>query len=265
MEEVDSETDRNYEVDLSRDDQTKPGKTEWHCEKCGKKYVQLKSFRSHNCDKRGVDKIPCPSCSKLISRCNITHHLKTHLLGKKLKCNKCTLTFENEELKKVHNMKQHYKHMCNDCGKTFKRPFPLKEHMKTHEHENESNKEGVDKNAVQENAFKEVGKGFKCKVCESILSSITSLKFHMNKEHVKDGIKCSECENIFFSKRGLKDHMKNHKMKEKVSKNDNNLEVDFTNEVGDVQFFTIPDGEPFPEGAVVIDIGNDVDDNLIYF
>ena len=269
MEEVDSETGGFDEVDLkgdesvhsenygtiSRDDQTKTGKTQWNCEKCGKNYVQLKSFLVHKCDKRGADKISCPSCSKLISRSNITHHLKTHLLGKNLKCNKCTLTFENEGLKKVH-MEKHLKHVCNICGKTFKRPFPFKEHMKTHEYENESSKEDTSGEGLESTKKAEVGKGlFKCKVCGEIYPSITSLKIHMNKDHVKDGIICSECKKIFFTKRGLKDHMENHKkIKENESKNDNNLELDSTNVVEDVVFYTIPDGQPFPEGAIVIDI-----------
>jgi hypothetical protein len=138
--EMEMENDNNVTQDgndVETEDSGAQARTKWQCNNCGKSYLQLKSFRVHKCDKGIPPKVPCPSCSKLISRSNISHHLKIHTTGKKLKCNKCQLDFESEELKKAH-MKTHAKHLCSVCGKTFKRPCLLKEHTKAHESEKES-------------------------------------------------------------------------------------------------------------------------------
>ena len=175
------------------------------CKKCKKTFVQLGSLKSHKCDADAgySTKIPCPSCSKLISRSNISHHLKVHASGHFLKCKKCNLTFRNVIEKKEH-MLLHSKHTCNYCGKEFKRPCLLNRHVAAdHRDEHFSDQDIVDEAPRK-------SKEYTCHYCKSVFPSISSLKTHLNKEHKRDGKKCSDCDNVFFSKRGLREHLKTH-------------------------------------------------------
>ena len=180
-------------------------KSKYNCKKCEKTFVQLGSLKSHKCDgdADNSSKIPCPSCSKLISRSNISHHLKVHSSGQFLKCKKCNLDFRNILEKKEH-MLVHSKHICNYCGKVFKRPSILKGHVAAaHRDEHCSEQDAVDE--VQSKP-----KEYSCYYCKSLFPSISSLKTHLNKEHSRAGKKCSECDHVFFSKRGLREHMRTH-------------------------------------------------------
>ena len=180
-------------------------RSKYNRKKCKKTFVQLGSLKSHKCDgdADNSSKIPCPSCSKLISRSNISHHLKVHSSGQFLKCKKCNLEFRNILEKKEH-MLVHSKHICNYCGKEFKRPSILKGHVAAaHRDEHCSEQDAVDE--VQSKP-----KEYSCYYCKSLFPSISSLKTHLNKEHSRAGKKCSECDHVFFSKRGLREHMRTH-------------------------------------------------------
>ena len=177
-------------------------KASYDCNKCGKNYKQLKSSKDHQC--AILSKVPCPSCTKLISKTNISHHMKTHFSGKKLKCGKCNLSFNSAHEKQEHlKSKLHNGCACHTCGKVFRRPCLLKEHMKIHSDENSTG-------TLEQK--EEPEKKYYCKFCYQKFGSVTILQNHLTKEHPQLGKKCTQCSNIYFSKRSLVRHTQLHEL-----------------------------------------------------
>ena len=179
---------------------------QYKCKKCQKQYYQLKSFQSHVCLKNYV-KMQCPSCAKMISKSNISHHMKTHSTTKHA-CDKCKKVFKEKTLLEKH-MHKHVtakKSICELCGKIFVRPNHLRKHMKSHAQERDQS--GL--SDIPGPAMESAGQGFKCKVCELEFSSTSKLKVHLKKSHVSEAKKCVKCQKVFFSSRGLRSHMKTH-------------------------------------------------------
>ena len=204
---IDSETqeDRDEEAQVIEDeDNGKTDETNYGCKKCGKKFKQLKSSKVHQCAL--PSKVPCPSCSKLISKSNLSHHMKTHFNGKKLQCKKCSISFTSAHEKQEHlKTKLHNCCPCNTCGKVFRRPSLLNEHMRIHREENEANVAEESDKTKEENKYH-------CKFCLKKFGSVTSLQNHMTNKHPELGKKCKHCSKIFFSKRGLTRHILLHEM-----------------------------------------------------
>ena len=172
------------------------------CEKCKKNFKQLKSLEVHKCAIQS--KVPCPSCSKLISKTNLSHHVKTHFSGKKLKCKKCKLSFNSADAKKQHMIsKLHNSHTCNVCRRAFTRPSLLREHLTIHVGEDDSESPDV---AVDSNQ----SKSYYCKFCKENFLSVVRLQNHMSTEHSDQGDDCSQCGKTFFSKRGMDRHIETH-------------------------------------------------------
>ena len=66
---------------------------------------------------------------------DLTQHKKLHVDKTKLdfKCDMCDYAsyakkYVNAHVIKVHRGKEHYKHICEHCGKKFLYPFDLKQH-----------------------------------------------------------------------------------------------------------------------------------------
>ena len=66
---------------------------------------------------------------------DLTQHKKLHVDKTKLdfKCDMCEYAsyakkYLNAHVIKVHRGKEHYKHICEHCGKKFLYPFDLKQH-----------------------------------------------------------------------------------------------------------------------------------------
>ena len=170
----------------------------YRCKECGKEYKQLMSLEKHKCPEQKTLKVPCPSCNKLISKSNISHHLKVHS-QKKFKCLKCKMAFNNE----VDLGKHDIKHLsvgetkCSKCNAKFSRPNHLKKHMKVHSEQLPG------------------GKGsrvssFKCKHCPETLATSSLLKKHYLDFHKDKSVKCLVCGKAFFSSNGIKDHLEQH-------------------------------------------------------
>lgn len=158
------------------------------CDQCNKTFKQLKSFKTHICRKNYV-KIACPSCSKMVSKSNMSHHLKLHS-ALKFNCGVCKKIFRSTKVLEEH-LKDHKlsKHVCDICGRTCERPSHLKKHKETH----------VSKHT-----------GSQCKFCDFESISMSKLKSHLFQEHAGLAVKCGQCKKPFFSKRGLRAHLKIH-------------------------------------------------------
>ena len=169
------------------------------CEICKKEYSQAKSFSSHKCFSR-FKKIACPSCSKLISKSNMSHHLKVHSATNQ-KCVKCNKKFKDVRAltnhMEKHNLKQNSK--CEVCGKSFTRPSHLNKHMMMIHTENKIRK----KDAI-------------CKHCKKKFGSSSALKVHLKINHKELAVKCNLCHKMFFSDRGMRDHKKIHTREERI-------------------------------------------------
>ena len=173
----------------------------YQCDLCKITYKQLKSLKNHICNKKIV-KIPCPSCSKMISKSNLSHHIKTHSAIKH-KCHKCKKIFRRKELLDKHILKhgRKKKTLCEQCGKVFARPNHLKAHMISHAKQQEDGP-SEEVNALQ--------KEIKCKICSNKFPSTSQLTVHLKKSHPEVSVKCKVCNKTFFSKRGLAAHERTH-------------------------------------------------------
>ena len=127
-------------------------------------------------------KIPCPICSKLVSKSNNTHHRKTHT-GLKHCCTKCKKTFKNQAGLDKHKLKHgdERKNVCEFCGKIFLRPNHLKKHKETHE---------ITEKAACANP--------RCKFCDFVYTSKAKIKVHLLRTHLDRARKCEKCQTFFF-------------------------------------------------------------------
>ena len=176
---------------------------DFKCQKCNKQYKQISSFQAHECFKKLV-KIPCPSCSKLISKTNMSHHLKLHSVTK-FNCTQCKKVFRAKEKLKKHTNSHGVvrESVCEICGKIFRRPNHLKAHVKLH----------IDGDVATDNTSEVDAhrKMFTCKLCDQQFESGSGLKLHQKKNHPDASTKCDYCSKTFFSARGMRDHVKIHK------------------------------------------------------
>ena len=166
----------------------------YKCNKCGKIYYQLTSFKKHQCS--SIVKVCCPSCNKQISKSNISHHMKIHS-EPRLKCKQCKKLFKTKEtLEKhfqVHSTSGRIQ--CSACDKTFTRPSHLKTHAKIHESDRSVSVKSND---------------FKCKFCDYVASSPAARQVHLSTVHIDRGLKCELCNLVLFTERRFNEHAKKH-------------------------------------------------------
>ena len=211
---------------------------QYECNKCGKKYHQLTSFKKHQCP--SIVKVCCPSCNKQISKSNISHHMKIHSKPR-LKCKQCNKPFKTKE-----TLEKHFQvhstsgsKQCSACDKTFTRPSHLKTHSKIHE---------VDRSVSDKS------NNFKCKFCDYVASSPAARQVHLSTVHTDRGLKCELCNLVLFTERRFNEHAKKHSTDshevEIHEANDNSIE-DVEVEIG-------------CEASVEkVDVINDIGNNLI--
>ena len=226
----------------------------FNCTRCKKGYDQSKSFKNHVCFKN-VIKIPCPSCSKMVSKTNMSHHMKLHSLVK-FDCKQCKKSFRSESMLAKHTQehKAKKKHVCNICGQTCERPSHLKLHKLTHETKNSSDT------------------GVKCKFCDWHSDSMLKLKTHLVDKHIEHAKKCAYCCKIYFSRRGMLGHLKTHEA-ENVNEdasygmNEDVVEVGETMESvsGENETIDTVKGESATIDSVSGESGNRGDENAIVY
>ena len=228
------------------------------CDMCSREFNYIKRFNEHVCGRK-YQKIPCPSCSMLISSSNYARHIKLHS-AVRFKCDTCGIQFSTQEKREVH-MKLHVEHKCTFCGKIFRRPSLLKKHLLVHEEhqpESEAKESSVTKPTV------------KCKICNTEVSSVRVLGIHMHSFHKEVAFKCEVCSKAFFTKRGLKDHMKNHR---RIEPEEEHTEINTENEVqencsnsdGDLNMNQTDMGSSGFNNYVILDnFGSEVLENVIF-
>ncbi|GAB0092592.1 hypothetical protein DMENIID0001_076040 [Sergentomyia squamirostris] len=81
---------------------------------------------------------------------------------------------------------------CALCGKQFRRPGTLREHMLCHT----------------------TGKPFQCEYCEKSYKNSKSLKQHMENHLELDPLLCPVCQKAYKNTNSLRTHLYNHRMKD---------------------------------------------------
>ena len=176
------------------------------CNQCKKTFKQIKSFNSHKCGLK-LQKIKCPSCSKLISRTNLSKHLTLHsAIGHK--CSLCSKAYKSEaELKK--HTERHAITKCHICGKEFAKSSTLRDHYKTYDEIEALSGNGPPSEKGKGGPLKSKMKTV-CRFCKIKVASLNELTDHLRKKHGEKAVSCNLCTAVFFSGRGLQSHMKQH-------------------------------------------------------
>ncbi|XP_072013955.1 zinc finger protein 236-like [Amphiura filiformis] len=137
----------------------------------------------------------------------------------------CTEVFTQMSLLRQHQSEAHESvrpHVCIVCGKGFKRPGHLKEHMNTHMPESITQKsskptphkcnhcsKGFAKPSQLERHIRiHTGeRPFQCPKCEKAFNQKNALNIHMTKHTGEKPYRCGFCEQAFSQKGNLKVHM----------------------------------------------------------
>ena len=167
----------------------------WQCANCSKVFSQFKSFNKHKCEDL-KNKIPCVSCSKLVSRKFMPIHVKMHSTVKH-SCPHCKRSFVSQDkLSKHVSIHQVKVHTCKDCGTVFKKNSLLVKHMED--------------SHVNQNEVK-LRPEHKCQFCIVEFVNLALLRKHLKHDHGEmASFRCKECPKVYFSSRGLRNHRKEH-------------------------------------------------------
>ncbi|KAK4313721.1 hypothetical protein Pmani_014944 [Petrolisthes manimaculis] len=122
----------------------------WKCEQCGRKFSRSTSYSNH-VEKHRPKRFECTVCFKMFRRkAHIEAHMKQHTLvsnsesnqtpGSRIKeylrCSKCSILFESEEMKKDHLCSDHMRlikqFFCNGCNVSFHSREDLNSHSCPH-------------------------------------------------------------------------------------------------------------------------------------
>lgn len=138
---------------------------------------------------------------------------------KRIDCNLCSKQYDTLRQFEAHLRKEHgveMIHECEVCGKTFKTSTGLSLHRKRHS-ERHFQCTLCPKNYINRTELKVHTERIhtkKCKVicstCNASFTSISTLRFHENKEHFKKMYKCNYCNYKCSTTTWLKIHQYTH-------------------------------------------------------
>ncbi|XP_055531951.1 gastrula zinc finger protein XlCGF46.1-like [Wyeomyia smithii] len=179
---------KRYEGHLRAHEGLKPAVCEI-CDKSFSKWTYLKQHRQTvHAPVEAKERIPCevPGCEKTFA---MKHHLKFHLTKKhtgsglnpkwRHMCEQCGKTFTTVANLRIHK----YSHggkmpfACNLCGRRMESNFKLKIHMMRHK-------------GIKEHS---------CPICGMKKTTITELKTHMNTHTREKKYPCETCGMVFYS------------------------------------------------------------------
>ncbi|XP_039281686.1 zinc finger protein 354B [Nilaparvata lugens] len=184
----------------------------FQCEICGNQFKNAEGLICHKRTHRALShkkKHVCSTCDKTFrSRSDLLEHTNSHLGLKPYSCRSCGKVFHSGALLRQHSLVHRSagslsKNRCFKCDKWFARHADLRTHMRRHE----------------------VGRTFKCGVCQLSLPSIGALLSHRKQHQTssktadseskqlpaavsKNLLQCKDCDKQFSGRSGLAYHRK---------------------------------------------------------
>jgi KRAB domain-containing zinc finger protein len=193
------------------------------CEHCGKVCIDQHALRHHVVTHNLNEK--CDICGKKLNKYSLKNHMtKVHGDKEKVACHLCgrlvSPSYMKAHVEEMHNrikVLKRGKKDCDVCGKVFKRPGLLKQHIVVHTGEKPHicevcGKAFGHKTALNTHYYTHKGyKPQKCLFCKSSFWLISQCKAHMKVEHdfVDHKLKqaCPHCDKRFKHLSGLRLHL----------------------------------------------------------
>ena len=193
------------------------------CEHCGKVCIDQHALRHHVVTHNLNEK--CHICGKKLNKYSLKNHMtKVHGDKEKVACHLCgrlvSPSYMKSHVEEMHNrikVLKRGKKDCDVCGKVFKRPGLLKQHIVVHTGEKPHicevcGKAFGHKTALNTHYYTHKGyKPQKCLFCKSSFWLISQCKAHMKAEHdfVDHKLKqaCPHCDKRFKHLSGLRLHL----------------------------------------------------------
>uniref|UniRef100_A0A1B6DKE9 C2H2-type domain-containing protein n=1 Tax=Clastoptera arizonana TaxID=38151 RepID=A0A1B6DKE9_9HEMI len=242
-----SEDDQQDEDEIidSKDQLEKKQKQPHICDICGKKLCSKGSVRLHKMNKHKIKiGFRCELCDQEfdLHRDVISHRNEKHRKEDgKFYCDKCDKKYVDYHPYLIHIRSYHQEGLinekeensngaiCQECGKTFKKPDGLKTHlMLIHNLDGGTKREKLkpqEKNFICDICGKRFSFGcllrdhinlhtgakpYFCQSCGRSFAQKASLKQHTRTHGSVRPFKCPECSQGFFSKGDLKKHVRKH-------------------------------------------------------
>lgn len=166
------------------------------------------------------EKIKCDLCHVNVKRRDMFDHQSVHRNDAPYKCKECGKTFRKKYPLKLHRRvhTQEKPFSCEICGMLFKADGSLKRHMKRHlgEEEKKYQCEFCDTKWLSPydlNAHRRTHTGekpFLCHDCGVSFAKISNLNAHQRRHKNIRNYKCDECERAFMSSTELENHKVSH-------------------------------------------------------
>ncbi|XP_073347810.1 uncharacterized protein [Pagrus major] len=186
------------------------------CKVCGKTF-SYRGFLINHAEMHAVESCLCGVCGKLLPTSqNLLEHLQTHI--KPHVCQSCGKTFrkriELEEHTRCHTGERPF--ICTVCGKSCSRKRNLVLHMRTHTGEKPYRCSvcgrcfNVTSALIRHSRTHTGEKPYSCRFCFKTFASSSEMKTHLRTHTGEKPFKCNVCGKSFLLSTPLKNHMKHH-------------------------------------------------------
>lgn len=168
------------------------------CELCQKAFASRKTLISHINRQHGKVRFECWHCSKKTrTKEQLRTHIQIYHMTSGYKCTQCSEDFKSASALSTHKSSQHQlpprtksSHLCELCGKNFKKYCSLKLHLLTHSD----------------------SRRFVCHVCGKGFNTPSNLDQHMWTHSNFRPFTCDLCEKSFRIRNHLRQHLAVHGM-----------------------------------------------------
>ncbi|XP_067151770.1 zinc finger protein 408 [Apteryx mantelli] len=174
------------------------GKRRYHCEECGKAFLQLCHLKKHRFVHAGHKPFLCTECGKSYSsEESFKAHVLAHRGVRPFQCTQCDKAYctkrDLQEHQVLHTGQRPFS--CEQCGKAFARRPSLRIHRKIH---------------LATGPGPVGAKGCQCAICGRHLANPGSLRNHMRLHTGERPYACPYCGKDFRQQSNLREHLRLH-------------------------------------------------------